>query len=177
MKVDRIRLSFSIFLLVSALSLSLPVNAADIPANNTFPNNPANQTVGPDGGVGSGDPTSSGFQIVSCTGVVDPRTGTGVECNYSQFIITFKRVVQFVLYLLIPIVLVMIIYTGFKYMTAQGDSGKLADAKRMFVPILIGLVCIFGAWLIVYTFLDYILALKIGEVNKSDIVPAGIRQP
>ena len=70
----------------------------------------------------------------------------------------------------------MIIYIGFKYLTSSGDSAKLADAKRMIIPLLTGIFLIFSAWLIVYTFLDKLLVDKVSEnVKKSDIVPAGIK--
>ena len=65
----------------------------------------------------------------------------------------------------------MIIYIGFKYLTSSGDSAKLADAKRMITPLLIGIFLIFSAWLIVYTFLDKLLVKDLGD----SIVPVSLR--
>jgi hypothetical protein len=127
-----------------------------------------------DGGKGSANPRESGFQLVSCTGVVDPRTGQGVECDYSQLIYTATRILRFVLYILSFIVLGMILYTGWQYLTAGGDSKKLGDAKKMVMPIVIGIFFIFAAYLIVYqVILKYLLAEEIGDVKKSDIINAG----
>ncbi len=139
------------------------------------------QSGAKDGGVGSGNPADSGaqnpdnqFQLVSCTGVVDPRTGKGVECDYNQAIITFSRIIRFVLYLLIPIILGMILWIGWTYLTANGDSGKLAHAKDMIKPLLLGIFFIFSAYLIVYKLiLGNLLADKVGDINKTDIINTG----
>lgn len=132
-----------------------------------------------DDGVGASDPKDAGFQLVSCSGVDDPRTKkTEVECDYAQLIYTATRVFQFVLFLLAPIVLAMIVYTGFTYMTANGDAKKVADAKRMFVPIIIGIFFMFAGYLIVYklilgNLLDENLGDPEGDIKKSDIIRIG----
>ena len=133
-----------------------------------------------DGGVGSADPTqvdttvapdANNFQLVSCTGVVDPRTGKGTECNYAQLIYTVNRIIRFVLYIISPILLGMLIYTGFKYITAGGDVNLVADAKRMLKPIVVGVILIMGAWTFVYTVLDKLLNDQISQnVAKTDII-------
>jgi len=158
---------FAVFITANVALAQDPTKAKD-----TFSTNPANTPVGPDGGIGSNDPTSSIFQLVTCSGVDDPRTeGIEKECNYEQLIAMVSRLIKFALYILIPIVLGMILFIGFKYLTANGDSGKLADAKRMITPLFIGIILIFAAWLIVYTFLDKILI----DGLRKDIIPAGIK--
>lgn len=121
--------------------------------------------------VGTNDPTKLNFQIVPCKGVDDPTTSINEECTYEKLIYMVQRIIQFALYLLIPIVLGMILWIGFKFLTANGDSGKLADAKKMIKPLLIGIIMIFTAWLIVYTFLDKILS---DQLQKA-IVPDSIK--
>ena len=161
---------------VGALGAGQAVFAQGTPAK--LEANPANLPTGTDGGIGSNNPLNPLFQIVSCNGIDDPRTPNVVEkeCDYKQLVATVSRLIQFALYILIPIVLGMIIYIGFKYLTSSGDSAKLADAKRMIIPLLTGIFLIFSAWLIVYTFLDKLLVDKVSEnVKKSDIVPAGIK--
>lgn len=130
-----------------------------------------------DGGKGADNPRASNFQIVTCTGVVDPRTGKGVECNYNQLIMTISRIIQYVLYLLIPILLGMILWVGWSYITANGDPKKLADAKSMIKPVLLGVFFIFSAYLIVYKLiLGNLLAPTIGDINKEDIINTGGNQ-
>jgi hypothetical protein len=169
---------FSVGLTLSVLAtfaVAEAVFAQGLPGNNQFPGGtPAGQAVDQDGGIGSGDPTNDKFQIVTCSGVDDPRTPDVVEkeCDLTQLVIMARRVIQFVLFALTPIVIGMIVFTGFKYMTAHGDANLIADAKRMITPILIGIILIFSAWVLVYTVLDKLLADKLGpDINKSDIVP------
>jgi len=143
--------------------------------NNTDPgasatSNNANYTIGSD------QPKDSTFQLVTCAGVDDPRTTDKkeVECDYNQAIATFSRIISFVLYLLIPIVLGMILWIGWTYLTANGDSGKLAHAKDMIKPLLLGIFFIFAAYLIVYKLiLGNLLADKVGDINKTDIINTG----
>lgn len=144
--------------------------------------------------VGSSDPTKqdtsktpdkNNFQLVSCDGVqkflkdengnytnkLDPNS---VECDYNQLIKTFQRLINFVLWIITPIVVGMMVYTGFKYMTAGGDANLIADAKRMFTPIIIGIFFIMAGWLLVYTVLDKLLDTNAGGVPKSSILPGRI---
>lgn len=151
------------------------------------------QATAADGGVGSSNPKEQdnsakpdkgSFQLVSCQGIDDPRTKeVEVECDYRQLIATANRLIQFVLWLLSPIVVGMMVWTGFKYMTAGGDANMIADAKRMFTPILLGIFFIMAGWLLVYTVLDKLLADQVSGtgnaaggtgVQKRDILPANI---
>lgn len=139
--------------------------------------NPANLPADKPGEVGSNNPLNPLFQLVSCKGIDDPRTTKDdnlLDCDYKQLVATVSRLIQFALYILIPIVLGMIIYVGFAYLTSGGDSAKLSRAKGMIKPLLVGIFLIFSAWLIVYTFLDKLL---IDDLRKgpNSIVPAGIK--
>ena len=136
--------------------------------------------VAADKGVGSGDAKSSSFQLVSCQGVDDPRTTdvVEVECDYNQIIATISRIIRFVLYLLIPIVLGMILWIGWTYVTANGDPKKLADAKSMVTPLLKGIFFIFAAYLIVYklilgNLLDNDFGKNTDGLKKTDIINTG----
>lgn len=124
------------------------------------------------------NPASSDFQLVPCTGVVktDAKGNiTGKECDFADLLVLARRIIQFALYLITPIVIGMILYTGFKYMTAAGDARLIEDAKRMFKPIIIGVIMIFAAWVTVYTVLNKLLAPMIGDIPKADIVPPTIK--
>lgn len=136
-------------------------------------------------------PDKKNFQLVSCDGVQKyarnpqgeiqyttegrPKLEQGsVECDYNQLIITIQRIINFALWLISPIVVGMMVFTGFKYATAQGDVNMLADAKRMFTPILMGVFFIMCGWLLVYTVLDKLLDDNVSGVKKTDILPAKV---
>jgi hypothetical protein len=122
-----------------------------------------------DGGVGSGQPEKQNFQIVPCDGVDNPTTTkVETECDFKMLMVGVSRVMKFLLFLSIPLVMGMMIYTAYKFMTAGGDAGKLADAKKMFVPVVLGLFWIMAAYLIVYTFIEKLVNPEIkGEAQDA----------
>lgn len=111
----------------------------------------AQAVTGTDGGIGSTDPKNTGFQIVPCDGVK-------VECNFKALIATFNRILKFLLYMSIPLVVGIILYTGFQFLTAGGDAVKLEKAKKMLIPVAIGIFWVLASWLVVNTILKTFLS-------------------
>ena len=172
---------FSIPFIVSAQFVVTPIDS-NAPGSMTATSDNPNyvQTNPADKGVGAESPKASNFQLVSCQGVDDPRTTdvVEVECDYNQVIATISRIIRFVLYLLIPIVLGMILWIGWTYVTANGDPKKLADAKSMVTPLLKGIFFIFAAYLIVYklilgNLLDNDFGKNTDGLKKTDIINTG----
>lgn len=136
------------------LSLPMFVSAQFIPATvdsnapgtlHADSNNPTliqNQST--DGGTGADNPRASNFQLIPCDGVKIP-------CNFTAAVATFNRILQFLLYLSIPLVTGIILYTGFQFLTAGGDAMKLEKAKKMLIPVVIGIFWVLASWLIVTT--------------------------
>ena len=58
------------------------------------------------------------------------------------------EILQIVLIVGVPIVALAIIYTGFLFVTAQGNPEKLKTAKSMLKGTLIGAVLLLGSWVI-----------------------------
>lgn len=48
----------------------------------------------------------------------------------------------------LPIISLFVVYSGFLFLSAQGNSGKLGDAKRNFMYVIVGAILILGAWII-----------------------------
>jgi len=124
--------------------------------------------AGKDGGIGSGDPRLLPFQLVPCNGV-KTADGTGNECDFNQLIILANRVIKFLLYLAIPLTTGMILYTGWLYLTANGDTGQLEKAKKMFVPVIIGLFWIGASYILIYTVIDQFLNPNLSATSKNAI--------
>jgi len=59
-----------------------------------------------------------------------------------------KAIVEIVLYVGIPIVALAIIYTGFLFVAAQGNSEKITKAKKALMYVLIGAALLLGAFVI-----------------------------
>lgn len=68
------------------------------------------------------------------------------------------NIVNTMLFVLGIIAVIMIIFGGFKYMTANGDSSKISSAKNTILYSVVGLVVAIMAWGIV--------AFVINQLNK-----------
>lgn len=92
------------------------------------------------------------------TGLV-PCGGPTCPCTLCDFIVMFGNIINFLLTKVVPsLAALMIAIGGFMLIFAHvglggGDSGMLSRAKTLFFSVVIGLVIIYGAWLIVHTFL------------------------
>lgn len=67
----------------------------------------------------------------------------------------FKTIAEFVegllravVYIALPIISLFIVYAGFKFVTAQGNEGKITAARDNFMYVVIGAILILGAWAI-----------------------------
>ena len=59
-----------------------------------------------------------------------------------------KNIFDLILKVGIPIVALFIIYSGFLFVAAQGNSEKLKKAKETFIYTIIGAAILLGAWVI-----------------------------
>lgn len=63
-----------------------------------------------------------------------------------------------------------IIYSGFLFITAQGDTKKVSDARNTFLYTIIGTAILLGAW-----GLSSIIATTIGKVTNTTITFTGCK--
>ncbi len=107
-----------------------------VPIKSVFADNP--QGLVPCNGV------QSGGNFSSVEGV------SNNECTFSDLIALFNRVIRFLLFdIAAPLATIAFVYAGFLYITAAGDTGKIAKAHDIFKKVLMGLILAFGAFLIV----------------------------
>lgn len=90
---------------------------------------------------------SSGATIVNPI----PKTAT-----LTAFI---KNILTGVIKIGIPIITLAIIYCGFLFVSAQGNSDKLSEAKRALLYTLIGAAILLGSWAIAQLVSDTVLSL------------------
>ena len=57
-----------------------------------------------------------------------------------------QGVLQAFVYIALPIVAFFVVYSGFKFLTAQGNETKLKQAKDNFMYVIIGASLVLGAW-------------------------------
>src|SRR6185436_16660536 len=78
-------------------------------------------------------------------GACDP----GKLCNpisYSTLQDFVASVLDIVMLIGIPIVAIFIIYSGYLFISAQGDPGKLKTAKETFLWTIVGAAVLLGSW-------------------------------
>lgn len=56
-----------------------------------------------------------------------------------------SSIISSVVYILFPILVLMLVYTGYLFVAAQGNPAKLQEAKKAFVWTLIGGFVVLGA--------------------------------
>jgi hypothetical protein len=76
------------------------------------------------------------------------NVGTATELGTQDIRMTIGRIINVALSLLGVIVLVIIIYGGFLWMTAGGNDEKVGEAKKWIFGGIIGLVIILSAYAI-----------------------------
>jgi hypothetical protein len=81
--------------------------------------------------------------MVSAQGVTSPLKDS--ISNIPSFIAMFLKAMVM---LALPVVALFLVIAGFKFVSAQGNPGKLGEAKENFVYVLIGALLILGAWVI-----------------------------
>jgi hypothetical protein len=73
-------------------------------------------------------------------------------CGFNDIFQLINNIIKFFLTtILLPIVVLLIAYSGFLFMTSAGNDEKRTKAKGIFKHIVVGILMILGAWFIVYT--------------------------
>lgn len=81
-----------------------------------------------------------------------------VDCQLCHFFVLFDNIIDFLLFKIVPPLAALLIAIGgfmyiFAYVGGAGGGPKMiSQAKGLFTTIVIGLLIIYGAWLIVNTF-------------------------
>jgi Type IV secretion system pilin len=98
----------------------------------------------------------SGNSLVPCTD----------SCDFNSFLTLINNLINFMITtLFIPIVVLLFMYAGFKYITAQGNPAKRANLKKMVGNIVIGMILVLCSWLIVKTVLSVLLRDDAGALQ------------
>jgi len=79
---------------------------------------------------------------------IDPEYGTTFGLGTADLMSTVIKIVQWALGFLGLIAVIMIMYGGFVWMTAAGNTDKVDKAKKIIIRAVIGLVIVLLAWAI-----------------------------
>lgn len=106
------------------------------------------------------------FPLISLAAGLVPCGGPGQDpCRLCHFFVLFKNIIDF---LLIPgplnsglpivplIATVMMVVGGLMFYLGGASPGTLTKAKSLLTSVVIGLIIIYGAWVIINTFFMFI---------------------
>ncbi len=102
------------------------------------------------------DADKKGNGLVPCKDTCDLNDVLRLINNLIEFLITT---------LFIPIIILLFMYAGFKYITAEGNPSKVANLKKMVGHIVVGMLLVLCSWLIVKTIIT-ILASDEGGATQ-----------
>lgn len=73
---------------------------------------------------------------------------TGSLCGLLQLV---QNIMDFLTTLAVPLAVVFVIYAGFRLLAAAGSETSIKAGKDAIKAVVIGLVIVFGSWLLVNT--------------------------
>lgn len=101
----------------------------------------------------------------------DAQGGLGLipcddTCNFNDIMQLINNLITFLITtLFIPIIIILFMYSGFKYITAQGNPAKIGNIKKTVIHIVVGMLLVLCSWLIVKTVLSVLVKDKQGALQ------------
>ncbi len=85
-----------------------------------------------------------------------PKAAT--ECDLCQLTQLARNLLNFAIFMAIVLSAVLFAWAGMRYMTAQGEPGVIATARKTLVNVFLGLLLILCAWLIINTVMAFMVS-------------------
>jgi hypothetical protein len=98
-----------------------------------------------DGDVGTGTQEDAGILVGGAGNLEDIENPLGDGSNLPAFI---ESLLGIIVRAGIPLVVLALVYTGFRFVEARGNPEKITDAKRLLLYTVIGTAILLGAWTI-----------------------------
>ena len=103
------------------------------------------------------------FSTEICDPTLPINNEPGGGCDLYDFLIFIKRIIEFLLWIAIPIGVAFIAYGAFVIITAGGSEEKFKKGKGIITAAIIGVAIGLASWLIVTT-VNKILTGYLGEL-------------
>jgi type IV secretory pathway VirB2 component (pilin) len=97
------------------------------------------------------------FALNSYAALVECGNSPDKQCTWQNLEELVQKVFDFALtYIAIPIAVLMVVWGGIQMAISAGDEGKFKRGRQIITAAAIGLLIVFGAWLIVNTVLKFV---------------------
>ena len=118
------------------------------------------QTNPPQGNLNGSSPSNlNGSSPGSSGQLINPLNDTSI-CSL------FKDVLHITIQLAIPVILLFLVYSGFKFISARGNSTKLQDARNNLFYTIVGIGLFLGAWTLASILVGTINTLQPNSVSS-----------
>jgi len=92
--------------------------------------------------------------LASAQGLVPCGNPGQPNCTLCYFFIMLDNIVDFLLLRLVPVLAaIMIAIGGFMYIISRANPDQLTRVRSLLTAVAIGLLIVYGAWIIINTFL------------------------
>jgi len=95
---------------------------------------------------------------------------TKAECQWEDFFQLAKNIIDFLMYIVIPLATVMIVAGGIFILTAGDSTSRVAKGKEIITSAVVGLLIALLSWLVIDTIIKIVAVgwdgLEIGPWNK-----------
>ncbi len=101
--------------------------------------------------------------LLAAGGAPDLIVCNGTDCDFYKIIELVNAIINFLIYLAIPISAGFFIWAGVLYTTAGAKPDNIGKAKKIFTSTIWGFILMLSAWLIVYTIVHGLTGEKVGS--------------
>lgn len=138
-------------------------NTSSVSARISFVANPNSNPNTNTSGSGTPNSTPFGGLVPKCGQVVtttDSVTGKETStmptpCDFNFFMQLINNIIRFLLFTIAtPLIALIIVYTGYLYITASGNKGVSEKVRHILFNAVIGYIIALAAWLIVNTIIS-----------------------
>lgn len=117
--------------------------------------------------------SQSGFSLVS--NCIDGKVISGsseMECGWKDLVTLAKNIMYYLIFIGTTLAALSLAYAGFMYATSAGNSGKIEKAHHIFTTVAIGLLFLWGGWLLVATLMSTLgVKSEYSLVNNTNVQP------
>ncbi|MFA6463847.1 MAG: hypothetical protein WCV55_02480 [Candidatus Paceibacterota bacterium] len=95
-----------------------------------------------------------------------------VECGWDDLVVLAKKLMVYMIFIGTTLASISVAYAGFMYATSAGNSGKIEKAHQIFTSVAIGVIFLWGGWLLIATIMKT-LGVKdaFSLVSNSSVTP------
>jgi len=104
--------------------------------------------------------------LVTIAALVPCGTSTTPPCTWCHLGQLIKNIIDFLMYIVIPLAAVMIVVGGIMIMTAGSSTERVAKGKEIVTAAVVGLLIALLSWLIIDMIIKLLTGGRIGPWNK-----------